>query len=167
LIPILVADAFAGIPLAVALAAPLWVAVHVGAIADVMRGAPEASMAPPPAADGARGPLATLAALLAASTWIATGGTTRALLLLSLPHQAGVAGWAIALRALSDGLRLSIALSAGVLVAAVALEAAFVAVGRIAAPVSPQPIATLARPIVAVIALSISIEIAVTTLVAH
>ncbi|MGZ3456758.1 MAG: hypothetical protein ACXVEF_44540, partial [Polyangiales bacterium] len=149
----------------IALATPLWVAVHIGAIADLMRGAPEASVAPPPAADGARGPLATLAALLAASTWIASGGTTRALLLLKAPRVPGVAAWALAMRALSDGLRLSLALSAGVLVAAVALEAALVAVGRIATPVSPQPIATLARPVVAVLALSISIEIAIVTLV--
>ncbi|MGZ3478621.1 MAG: hypothetical protein ACXVCJ_29235, partial [Polyangiales bacterium] len=81
------------------------------------------------------------------------------------PRVPGVAAWALAMRALSDGLRLSLALSAGVLVAAVALEAALVAVGRIATPVSPQPIATLARPVVAVLALSISIEIAIVTLV--
>jgi type III secretory pathway component EscT len=160
----LVADALAGIPVAIAIATPLWMATHVGAVADLMRGTPEANVAPPPAAEGARGPLGTLAALLAASAWIASGGVVRALLLLSR-ERSGAAAYALAARALADGLRLSIALSAGVLVAAVALEAAIVAIGRAASPISVQPIAMLARPIVAVIALSLSIETAVRLLV--
>lgn len=161
----LVADAIAGIPLAIAIATPLWMATHVGAIADLMRGTPEANVAPPPAAEGARGPLGTLAALLAASAWIASGGVVRALLLLRRGEPSGVRAYALAARALADGLRLSLALSAGVLVAAVALETAIVAIGRAAAPISIQPIAMLARPIVAVIALALSIEVAVRFLV--
>lgn len=167
LLPILLRDAFAGIPLAIAIATPLWVAAHIGAIADHLRGAPEATQAQPPATEGARGPLATLTALLASAAWIASGGATRALLLLKAvaPERAGVAAWAVAARALADGIRLSLALSAGVLVAAVSLEAAVIAIGRVAAPISPQPVAALARPIVAVIALALSIEIAIAALV--
>ncbi len=161
----LVADAIRGIPLAIAVATPLWMATHIGAIADLMRGTPEASIAPPPAAEGARGPLSTLSALLAASAWIASGGVVRALLLLRDVEQPGVAAYALAARALTDGLRLSLALSAGVLIAAVALEAAIIAIGRVASPISVQPIAMLARPIVAVIALALSIEVAVRALV--
>lgn len=162
----LLGDAIGGVPLAIAIATPLWMATHVGAIADLMRGTPEANVAPPPAAEGARGPLGTLAALLAASAWIGSGGVSRALLLLHRlsPEQAGVAAYALAARALTDGLRLSIALSAGVLTAAIALEAAIVAIGRAAAPISVQPIAMLARPLVAVIALMFSIEVAVMAL---
>lgn len=166
----LLADAIRGVPLAIAIATPLWMATHIGAIADLMRGTPEANVAPPPAAEGARGPLAMLAGLLAASVWIASGGVVRALLLLqhaAVPNseQSGIAAYALAARALTDGLRLSIALAGGVLVAAVALEAAIIAIGRVAAPIPVQPIAAVARPIVAVIALTISIELAVVTLV--
>jgi type III secretory pathway component EscT len=163
----LLADAIAGIPLAIAIATPLWMATHVGAIADLMRGQPEANVAPPPATEGARGPLGMLAGLLAASAWIASGGVARALVLLQrvTPERPGVAAYALAARALTDGLRLSIALAAGVLIAAVALEAAILAIGRAASPIPVQPIAMLARPIVAVLALALSIEVAVMTLV--
>lgn len=161
----LVADAISGIPLAIAIATPLWMATHVGAIADLMRGTPEANIAPPPAAEGARGPLGTLAALLAASAWVASGGVVRALLLLQRSERSGIAAYALAARALADGLRLSLALSAGVLIGAVALEAAVIAIGRAASPISIQPIAMLARPVVAVISLALSIEVAVRILV--
>jgi len=161
---LLLSDAIRGIPLAILIATPLWIATHVGAITDVLRGAPEANVAPPPAAEGARTPLATLTALLAASAWLASGGVVRALHLLSAsaPKEASpVAPWALAARSLADGLRLSIALSAGVLVAATTLEVALGAIGRAAAPISPQPIAMVARPLVAVIALALSIETAI------
>lgn len=168
----LVSDALRGIPLAILLATPLWVATHIGAIADVLRGAPEATIAPPPAAEGARTPLATLTALLVASAWLSSGGVVRALHLLSAsgprgasPISPGVAPWALAARALTDGMRLSIALSAGVLVAATTLEVALADIGRAGAPLSPQPIAVVARPLVAVIALGLSIEMAIAFLV--
>ena len=163
---ILLGDAIRGIPLAIAIATPLWMATHIGAIADLMRGQPEANVAPPPAAEGARGPLGMLTALLAASVWIGGGGVTRALLLLQhvTPERSGVAAYALAARALTDGLRLSLALAAGVLIAAVELEAAIIAIGRAASPIAVQPLAMLARPIVAVIALTLSIEVAVRAL---
>jgi len=50
------------------------------------------------------------------------------------------------------------ALSCGVLVAAVALEVALASIARLAAPLSPQPIAYVARPIVAVLALAASLS---------
>lgn len=163
----LVADAIRGVPLAIAVATPLWMATHIGAVADLMRGTPEANIAPPPATEGARGPLAMLAGLLAASVWIGSGGVIRALLLLqhTRPETPGVAPYALAARALTDGLRLSIALAAGVLIAAVALEAAIIAIGRAASPIPIQPIAMVARPVVAVIALTLSLEVAVRTLI--
>jgi len=166
LLLILLGDVIRGLPLAIAIATPLWMATHIGAIADMMRGTPEANVAPPPAAEGARGPLGVLAGLLAASAWIASGGVTRALLLLTRigPEHAGVAPWAIAARTLTDGIRLSLALSAGVLIAAVALESAIIAIGRAASPIPVQPIAMVARPVVAVIALTLSLEVAVMAL---
>ncbi len=167
LLLVLLGDVISGVPLAIAIATPLWMATHIGAIADMMRGTPEANVAPPPATEGARGPLGVLAGLLAASAWIASGGVARALLLLQRlgPEQHGVAAWALAARALTDGIRLSFVLSAGVLVAAVALESAIVAIGRAASPIPVQAIAVLARPLVAVVALSLSIEVAVMALV--
>jgi hypothetical protein len=80
------------------------------------------------------------------------------------PEHPGVAAWAIAARALTDGIRLSLVLSAGVLIAAVALESAIVAIGRAASPIPVQPIAMVARPVVAVVALTLSLEVAVMTL---
>lgn len=167
LLGVLLLDLFAGVPLAIVIATPLWMATHVGALADQLRGTPEATIAPPPAAEGARGPLAMLASLLAASAWIGSGGTVRALLLLKQvgPERPDVAPWALAARALADGLRVSIALGAGVLVAAVALEAAIVAIGRAAAPIPVQPLAMVARPLISVLALALSIEVAVLALV--
>ncbi|MBI2391090.1 MAG: flagellar biosynthetic protein FliR [Deltaproteobacteria bacterium] len=167
LIGALLGDLFGGVPLAIAIATPLWMAAHVGALADQLRGTPEATIAPPPAAEGARGPLAMLASLLAASAWIGGGGTVRALLLLKQVSAApaDVAPWALAVRALADGLRVSIALGAGVLVAAVALEAALLSIGRAAAPIPVQPLAMVARPLVAVVALTLSIEVAIVSLV--
>src|SRR5207249_12144317 len=53
---------------------------------------------------------------------------------------------------------LSVALSGGVLIPAIALESAIAALGRVVAPMSVQPIATLARPLVAIGALMLSIE---------
>jgi len=166
LLLVLLRDLVLGVPLAIALATPLWVAAHVGAIGDMMRGTPEATIAPPPATEGARGPLATLAALLASAAWIESGGTVRALLLLrSVAPRADVAPWAYAARTLADGIRLSIALAAGVLVASVALETALISIGRAASPIPVQPIAVVARPVVAVIALSLSLELAILALV--
>lgn len=166
LLLVLLRDLFSGVPLAIALATPLWVAAHVGAIADQLRGAPEASIAPPPATEGARGPLAMLTALLASAAWIESGGTVRALLLLrGIAPETTVAPWAYAVRALADGIRVSLALAAGVLVASVALETALVAIGRAAAPIPVQPIAVVARPLVAVIALALSLQVAVLSLV--
>ena len=164
-------DALRGLPLAVLIATPLFVAVHVGAIADALRGAPEVTQAQPPAGDGARGTLATLSALLAGSVWLSSGGVTRALSLLAASAKAttgateGVAPWALAARALTDGLRLGVAASAGVLVAMLALEAALLALGRAAIPLSPQPIAVVARPVVSVVALSLSLEAAMRVIV--
>ena len=155
----LLGEVVRGLPLAIAIATPLWMATHVGAIADDLRGAPEASHAPPPAAEGARGSLATLTSLLAASAWLSSGGVLRALTLLSKTSpSSGAATWALAARTLTDGLRLGVAASAGVLVAAIALEVALSALGRAATPLSPQPIAMVARPLVAVIALAASLE---------
>ena len=156
---VLLSDAIAGLPLAIVLATPLWIAAHVGAIADALRGAPEVTQAAPPAGDAARGTLATLAALLAASAWLASGGVTRALSLLAVaaPRE-GAAPFALAARALADGLRTGVAASAGVLVAMIALEVALAALGRTAAPLSPQPIAIVARPVVSVVALAFSLE---------
>ncbi len=152
-------DVVLGLPLAILVATPLWMATHVGAIADLLRGAPEVTQAAPPATDGARGTLATLTALLAASAWVASGGVVRALALLAtVTPAAGAAPFALAARALTDGLRLGVAASAGVIVAALVLEVALVAIGRAATPISPQPIATMARPIVSVLALAASLE---------
>jgi len=166
LVLILLGDVIRGLPLAIAIATPLWMATHIGAIADMMRGTPEANVAPPPAAEGARGPLGVLAGLLAASAWIASGGVARALLLLQGigPERRGVASWAIAARTLTDGIRLSLVLSSGVLVAAIALESAIVAIGRAASPIPVQPLAMVARPLVAIVALMLSIEVAVMAL---
>lgn len=165
---VLVADAIAGVPLAVLFATPLWIAHHVGALADQLRGAPEANQAPPPSAEGARGPLAIMAALLASSAWLASGGASRALSLLASSRRAvpvGIATWALAARTLADGIRWSFALSSGVLVAAVALEAGLVAIGRVAQPIPVQPVAMVTRPLVAVVALALSIELAIRALV--
>jgi type III secretory pathway component EscT len=156
---VLLSDAFAGLPLALLLATPLWIAAHVGAIADALRGAPEVTQAAPPAGDAARGTLSTLAALLAASAWLASGGVTRALALLAVASpREGAAPWALSARALADGLRTGVAAAAGVLVAMIALEVALAALGRSAAPLSPQPVAMVARPVVSVLALSLSLE---------
>lgn len=156
---LLLSDAISGLPLAIVLGTPLWIAAHVGAIADALRGAPEVTQAAPPAGEGARGTLATLAALLAASAWLASGGVVRALTLLAVASpRAGAAPFALAARALADGLRTGVAASAGVLVAMIALEVALAALGRSAAPLSPQPIATVARPVVSVLALAFSLE---------
>jgi type III secretory pathway component EscT len=160
----LAADALRGVPLAIVLAAPLWAATHVGALADQLRGVPDVTQAPPKVADGARGPLATLTAMLAASVWLSSGGLVRGLLLLARlgPRAEGdaIAPWALAARALTDALRLSLALSSGVLVAALALEVALAALARAGAPLSPQPIAYVARPLVAVLALGLSLDVA-------
>ena len=157
---VLLGDALRGLPLAIVIATPLWVATQVGAVADVLRGAPEPSQAaPPPAADGARGSLATLTALLVASAWLAGGGVVRALgLLLESAPVTGVAPWALAARTLADGIRLGFAASSGVLVAAVALEVALASMARAAAPISVQPLAMLARPVVALVALALSLD---------
>lgn len=163
---LLLGEAVQGIPLAIALATPLWMAAHVGAIADALRGAPEATQAAPAQADGARGPLATLSATLAAAAFLASGATTRALLLLARaetsPH---VAAWARAARALTDGLRVSVLLSAGVLVPMATLEVGLAVIGRGAQPLSSQPLAVLTRPLVAVVALAATLELAVRALV--
>lgn len=163
---VLLRDVLRGVPLAIALAAPLWVAAHVGALGDQLRGAPEASMAAPPATEGARGPLATLTALLASAAWIESGGTVRALLLLrSVAPRTELAPWLFALRALADGLRVSVALASGVVIASVALEVALVSLGRAAAPIPVQPIAVVARPVVSVVALAASLQVALLALV--
>lgn len=162
----LVAEALRGLPLAIALATPLWMATHVGAIADALRGAPEATQAAPPQADGARGPLGTLAAALAAAVFLASGATSRALLLLARARvDEGVAAWALAARALTDGLRASVLLSAGVIVPMVALEVGLAVLGRGAQPLSVQPVAVLTRPLLAVVALALTLEVAVRALV--
>ena len=163
---VLVVEVATGIPLALALAGPLWVAAHVGAIADALRGAPEATQARPPHAEGAHGALATLSATLAAAVFLASGGATRALLLIGrAPLAPDVAAFARTARVLSDALRISVLLSAGVLIPMVALEVGLAAVGRAAQPISPQPLAVLARPLVAVVALAVSLELAVRALV--
>lgn len=167
LLSVILRDLFAGVPLAIVLAVPLWVAAHVGAIGDQLRGAPEANVAPPPATEGARGPLATLTALLASAAWIESGGTLRALVLLGgvKPAASGIAPWALAARTLADGIRLSMALAAGVLVAMLALEAAIVSIGKASSPIPVQPLAAVARPVVAVVALALSLEVAILALV--
>ena len=71
-----------------------------------------------------------------------------------------IAPWALAARTLTDALRLSIALASPVIVAALALEVALAAMARAAAPVSPQPIAYVARPLVALVALAASLDVA-------
>jgi type III secretory pathway component EscT len=178
-LPLLLAtDALRGVPLAVVLATPLWAATHVGALADQLRGVPDVTQAPPPGAEGARGPLATLTAMLAASVWLSSGGLVRGLLLLAKlapgadsATAAGAAGaasasaariapWALAARTLTDALRLSVALASSVIVAALALEVALAAIARAGAPISSQPIAYVARPLVAVIALAASLDVA-------
>lgn len=172
---LLAADALRGVPLAVVLATPLWAATHVGALADQLRGTPDATQAPPPGAEGARGPLATLTAMLAASVWLSSGGLVRGLLLLARlgpgadtgstgsagsAGSAQVAPWALAARTLTDALRLSLALASSVIVAALALEIALAAIARAGAPISPQPLAYVARPLVAVLALAASLDVA-------
>lgn len=160
---VLASDALRGVPLAIVLATPLWAATHVGALADQLRGVPDVGQAPPKVAEGARGPLATLTAMLAASVWLSSGGLARGLLLLARlgPREGDPAApWALAARTLTDALRLSIALASGVLVAALALEVALAAVARAGAPLSPQPIAYVARPLVAVLALAASLDVA-------
>jgi type III secretory pathway component EscT len=162
----LAADALRGVPLAVVLATPLWAATHVGALADQLRGVPDVTQASPPGAEGARGPLATLTAMLAASVWLSSGGLVRGLLLLAKlgPRTpaggAEIAPWALAARTLTDALRLSIALASSVIVAALTLEVALAALARAGAPISPQPIAYVARPLVAVLALAASLDVA-------
>jgi type III secretory pathway component EscT len=175
-LPLLLAtDALRGVPLAVVLATPLWAATHVGALADQLRGVPDVTQAPPPGAEGARGPLATLTAMLAASVWLSSGGLVRGLLLLAKlapgadsataagaasASAARIAPWALAARTLTDALRLSVALASSVIVAALALEVALAAIARAGAPISSQPIAYVARPLVAVIALAASLDVA-------
>jgi type III secretory pathway component EscT len=156
---VLLSDAIAGLPLAILLATPLWIAAHVGMIADALRGAPDATQATPPPGADSTGTLGTLASLLAASAWLASGGVTKALALLAVASpREGAAPWALAARALADGLRTGVAASAGVLIAMIALEVALVAVGRSASPLSPQPIAVVARPVVSVVALAFSLD---------
>jgi type III secretory pathway component EscT len=169
---LLAADALRGVPLAVVLATPLWAATHVGALADQLRGVPDVTQAPPPGAEGARGPLATLTAMLAASVWLSSGGLVRGLLLLAKlapgadpataasASAARIAPWALAARTLTDALRLSVALASSVIVAALALEVALAAIARAGAPISSQPIAYVARPLVAVLALAASLDVA-------
>ncbi|GAC1593713.1 MAG: hypothetical protein NVS3B20_18570 [Polyangiales bacterium] len=159
--PHLAHDLLRGIPLAIMIATPLWVATHIGSIADVLRGTLDPVMSKPASAQDAHGPLSVLTSLLAASVWLGSGGAVRALILLkaSSPTEApAVATWALAARTLSDGLRLSVALSSGVLVASITFEVAVAAIGRVSAPISPQPLAMLARPLVAIVALALSIE---------
>jgi type III secretory pathway component EscT len=159
---VLAVDLARGAGLALAIATPLWVAGHVGALADGFRGTQQASVAPPPGADGTSGPLATLLGLLASVSWMTSGGPSRALVLLTrtTPGLAPVGAFAMAARALADGLRIGVAAAAGVVVAAAGFEVFGAALTRVAAPVALQPALVALRPLVALLALAAALPAA-------
>ncbi|MFO0676665.1 MAG: flagellar biosynthetic protein FliR [Polyangiaceae bacterium] len=123
-----------GLPLAVATAVPLWAATMAGGLVDDLRGVRESASSS--VVDGKPSLVGVPFALLAGALFFATGGPTRVLAAhLHPPAFATAASWAPGVvRALTDGIALSVAIAAPVVTAAIVVEVASALVARAASP---------------------------------
>ena len=120
-----------GLPIAIAVAVPLWAATMAGGVVDALRGAQESVALA--TVEGRATPLGAPLALLASALFLAGGGPSRVVLALAtrdLPAQPVLAG----VHDLVTGVVLAVVIAGPLLAAAVVLEIGAALVARAASP---------------------------------
>ncbi len=138
----LVTEVLRGLPIAIAAALPLYVAVTAGAVVDALRSAPESSSLP--FFEGKQTPLGAAFGLLACTFFFAGGGPARVALALASPPSFETALAARVARDLAGGITIAVAIASPLVAASVVIEVALALIGRAAAP---TPMTALVAPV--------------------
>ena len=142
-----------GVSLAIALAAPLWIAAQVGATSDRLTGLgwPAES-----------GPLRRVVACVAALVWLESGALARAVALTTARANVDVHGVVVgAVATIARALGLGVALAIGPLVVALTVELGVGAIARAGSPNVAGAFAIVVRPLAAIASLGVALEVAV------
>ena len=129
-------EAARGVPVALATAVFLWIAVMVGGLADNLRGGRESEELPLLEEPGS--PFSVLLAMLVSLAFLQTGGAERLAALLSEPRLHVT--WAIAAERLVQSLSLAVAIATPLLAGSVLLEIAGAFIARAASPAYVLPL---------------------------
>lgn len=138
----LVTELLRGLPIAIAAALPLYVALTVGATIDALRSAPESASLP--FFEGRATPLGAVLGLLACTFFFAGGGPARVALALASPPPFEAALAARVARDLAGGITIAVAIASPLVAASVTIEVALALIGRAAAP---TPMTALVAPV--------------------
>jgi type III secretory pathway component EscT len=137
---LLVTEAGRTLPLALATAALLWVAVMAGGLVDNLRGARESAELP--LLDEPGPPFSALFGILMAIAFLETGGASRLAAALAEPRLSTT--WASGAERLSQAMGLSVALAAPLAIGSVLVE---LTAGLIARAASPAFVLSLLAPL--------------------
>lgn len=135
----LLAEALAGLPVAVGAAVPLWTATMTGGLLDLARGAPGDGPALP-VVEGKASPLGVLLSLLSSVAFLASGGPSRvALALAEAPSRELLGPFLRAVSTLASSATIATAIAAPVLAASLVIEVVLALAGRVATPLALAP----------------------------
>lgn len=129
-------EAAAGVPVALATAVIVWVAVMVGGLADNLRGGRESVEVPLLEEPGS--PLSVLLGLFVSLAFLQTGGAERLASLLSEPRL--LVTWAVAAERLAQSVGLATAIATPLLAGSVLLEVTGAFIARAASPAYVLPL---------------------------
>lgn len=150
----LVREAASGVPVALATAVFLWIAVMVGGLADNLRGGRESAELPVLEEPGS--PFSVLLAMLVSLAFLQTGGAERLAALLSEPRLHVT--WAIAAERLAQSLSLAVAIATPLLAGSVLLEIAGAFIARAASPAYVLPLLAPLRSLGVLLLLWVSLD---------
>jgi type III secretory pathway component EscT len=143
-----------GVPVALATAVFVWIAVMVGGLADNLRGGRESAELPLLEEPGS--PFSVLLALLVSLAFLQTGGAERLASLLAEPRLHVT--WAVAAERLAQSMSLAIAIATPLLAGSVLLELAGAFIARAASPAYVSPLLAPLRSLGVLLLIWVSLD---------
>jgi flagellar biosynthetic protein FliR len=146
-----------GLPVAIAAAVPLWAATMAGGVADALRGGATQGSPSAPTVEGGATPLGVPLSILASSIFLASGGPARIALALATAIPEGHPVLA-AVKDLTAGITLAVAIAGPLLAASVVIEVAGALVARAASPAQLHLLLAPLRALGLLVMLALSLE---------
>jgi flagellar biosynthetic protein FliR len=146
-----------GLPVAVAAAVPLWAATMAGGVGDALRGGATQGSPSAPTVEGGATPLGVPLSILASAIFLASGGPARIALALATSVPEGHPVLA-AVKDLTAGITLAVAIAGPLLAASVVIEVAGALVARAASPAQLHLLLAPLRALGLLVMLALSLE---------